>query len=74
MPGIQQPELKGKNAKAALPTRPAEPAPVSKHSGSVQANLWTPLLQIFTGAVDQNTGLRNEESINKKLSELKAAN
>lgn len=71
--GADIPELKGKNAKAALPTKPAAPAPLSKHSGSVQANLWTPLLQVFTGAVDPNTGLRNmEESINKKLDELKA--
>lgn len=71
--GADIPELKGKNAKAALPTNPAEPAPVSKYSGSVQANLWTPMLEVFTGAVDLNTGLRNmEESINKKLDELKA--
>ncbi|MDF2724188.1 MAG: hypothetical protein K0Q59_3863, partial [Paenibacillus sp.] len=51
--GADLPELKGKNAKAALPTKPADPAPVSKYSGSVQANLWTPLLQVFTGEVDQ---------------------
>ncbi|CAG7631705.1 ABC transporter substrate-binding protein [Paenibacillus allorhizosphaerae] len=71
--GADVPELAGKNLKAAIPSHAAAPAPFSKYSGSVQANLWTPLLKVFTREVDVNTGLRTiEESINKKINELKA--
>lgn len=71
--GADVPELAGKNLKAVIPSNAAAPAPFSKYSGSVQASLWTPLLKVFTREVDVNTGLRTmEESINKKIDELKA--
>lgn len=70
--GADIPELQGKNLKAVIPSNPAPPAPLSQWAGSVQANLWTPLLEVFTLQVDLNTGLRNiEESINNKIEELK---
>ncbi|MEF3307107.1 ABC transporter substrate-binding protein [Paenibacillus sp. GYB003] len=72
--GADVPELKGKNAKAAIPAQPAAPAPVSKWSGQTQASYWTPLLKVFTGETDINTGLRNmEEAVNKKIAELNSA-
>ncbi|GAA3407302.1 extracellular solute-binding protein [Paenibacillus hodogayensis] len=72
--GADVPELKGKNLKPVIPSQAAAPAPFSKWSGQTQASYWTPLLNVFTGEVDLNTGLRNmEESINKKVDELNAA-
>ncbi|RKN70683.1 ABC transporter substrate-binding protein [Paenibacillus ginsengarvi] len=72
--GADVPELAGKNVKAAIPTEPAAPAPSSKWSAQTQASYWTPLLKVFTGESDLNTGLREmEESVNKKAGELNAA-
>lgn len=72
--GADVPELKGKNLKVVIPTQSAPPAPFSRLSGQTQASYWTPLLKVFTGETDLNTGLRNmEESINKKVAELNSA-
>ncbi|TNJ64176.1 extracellular solute-binding protein [Paenibacillus hemerocallicola] len=72
--GADVPELKGKNLKVVIPTQSAAPAPFSRLSGQTQASYWTPLLKVFTGETDLNTGLRNmEESINKKVAELNSA-
>ncbi|TMV45508.1 carbohydrate ABC transporter substrate-binding protein [Paenibacillus mesophilus] len=72
--GADVPELAGKNLKPVIPAKSAAPAPFHKWSGQTQASYWTPLLKVFTGETDLNTGLRNmEESINKKIDELNSS-
>lgn len=66
--GTENPDLKGKNMKALIPQKYAEPAVYNKYNSKVVGQLAGSIREVILGTKDLNTSLRErEEKANKDI-------